>query len=74
MVAGFSTALALTRATDLIVSVPERHTASLRADMHSFALPLTLPAFTVAMLWHPRMDADPAHRWLRACLREVCAE
>jgi hypothetical protein len=24
------------------------------------------------MLWHPRMDADPAHRWLRECLREVC--
>ena len=74
MVAGFATALALARATDLIVSVPERHTASLRTDMHSFALPLTLPGFTVAMLWHPRMDADPAHRWLRACLREVCAE
>jgi DNA-binding transcriptional LysR family regulator len=74
MVAGFSTALALSRATELIVSVPERHTASLRADMHSFPLPLTLPAFTVAMLWHPRMDADPAHRWLRGCLREVCAQ
>ena len=72
IVAGFSTALALARATELIVSVPERHTASLRAGMHSFPLPLTLPAFTVAMLWHPRMDADPAHRWLRACLRDVC--
>lgn len=74
MVAGFSTALALARATDLIVSVPERHTVSLRADMHSFPLPLALPLFTVAMLWHPRMDADPAHRWLRGCLREVCAQ
>lgn len=74
MVAGFSTALALARATDLIVSVPERHTASLRAGMHSFPLPLALPLFTVAMLWHPRMDADPAHRWLRGCLREVCAQ
>jgi DNA-binding transcriptional LysR family regulator len=74
MVAGFSTALALVRATDLIVSVPERHTASLRAGMHSFSLPVALPAFTVAMLWHPRMDADPAHRWLRGCLREVCAQ
>ncbi|MFZ3203588.1 MAG: LysR substrate-binding domain-containing protein, partial [Pseudomonas sp.] len=74
MVAGFSTALALARATDLIVSVPERHTASLRAGMHSFALPLALPPFTVAMLWHPRMDADPAHRWLRECLREVCKQ
>lgn len=74
IVAGFSTALALARATDLIASVPERHTASLRADMRSFALPLSLPAFTVAMLWHPRLDADPVHRWLRGCLREVCSE
>lgn len=71
-VAGFSTALALARASELIASVPERHTASLRDGMHSFALPLPLPAFTVAMLWHPRMDVDPAHRWLRGCLREVC--
>ncbi|WP_283188279.1 LysR family transcriptional regulator [Pseudomonas sp. PMCC200344] len=74
IVAGFSTALALARATDLIASVPERHTASLRTGMHSFALPLSLPAFTVAMLWHPRLDADPVHRWLRGCLRDVCAE
>jgi DNA-binding transcriptional LysR family regulator len=74
IVAGFSTALALARATDLIASVPERHTASLRTGLHSFALPLSLPTFTVAMLWHPRLDADPVHRWLRGCLREVCAE
>ena len=74
IVAGFSTSLALARATDLIASVPERHTASLRTGMHSFALPLPLPAFTVAMLWHPRLDADPVHRWLRGCLREVCSD
>jgi DNA-binding transcriptional LysR family regulator len=74
IVAGFSTALALARNTDLIASVPERHTASLREGMHSFALPLSLPAFTVAMLWHPRMDSDPVHRWLRGCLREICAQ
>ncbi|BCX68724.1 LysR family transcriptional regulator [Pseudomonas izuensis] len=73
IVAGFSTALALARASDLIASVPERHTANLRAGMHSFALPLSLAEFTVAMLWHPRLDADPVHRWLRGCLREVCA-
>jgi len=28
----------------------------------------------VSMLWHPRLDADLAHRWLRGCLREVCAQ
>ncbi|EJM89814.1 MULTISPECIES: LysR family transcriptional regulator [unclassified Pseudomonas] len=74
IVAGFSTALALARATDLIAAVPERHTENLRAGMHSFALPVALPEFTVAMLWHPRLDADPVHRWLRGCVREVCAQ
>ncbi|WP_207284530.1 LysR family transcriptional regulator [Pseudomonas sp. FW300-N2A2] len=74
IVAGFSTALALARATDLIAAVPERHTENLRAGMHSFSLPVALPEFTVAMLWHPRLDADPVHRWLRGCVREVCAQ
>ncbi len=73
IVAGFATAVALARATDLIASVPERHTAALRAGMHSFELPFAIPDFTVSLLWHPRLDADPAHRWLRSCVREVCA-
>ena len=73
-VAGFSTALALARASDLIASVPERHTGPLRAGMHSFPLPVSTPEVTVSLLWHPRMDADPAHRWLRDCVRAVCTE
>ncbi|MFY3147776.1 LysR family transcriptional regulator [Achromobacter xylosoxidans] len=73
IVAGFSDALSLARGSDLIASVPERHTGNLRAGMHSFALPVEVPALTVSMLWHPRMDADPAHRWLRECVRQVCA-
>ncbi|MFQ6556080.1 LysR family transcriptional regulator [Pseudomonas sp. Lb2C1-1] len=72
-VPGFSSALGLARSSDLIASVPERYTASLRVGLHSFALPFPVPGFTIAMLWHPRMDADPVHRWLRGCLREVCA-
>lgn len=69
---GFATALALARSSDLVATVPERHTAVLREGMATFPLPVRSPAFTVSMLWHPRLDADPAHRWLRACLREVC--
>lgn len=72
-VGGFAAALALVRGTDLIVSVPERHTAGLRAGLHSFALPFAAPEVTVSLLWHPRLDADAAHRWLRGCVREVCA-
>jgi DNA-binding transcriptional LysR family regulator len=74
IVGGFSTALALARASDLIASVPERHTGKLRAGMRSFPLPVSTPEVTVSLLWHPRLDADPAHRWLRGCVREVCAE
>ena len=72
IVGGFSTALALARASDLIASVPERHTGNPRDGMHSFVLPFDTPGFTVSMLWHPRMQADPAHRWFRECVREVC--
>ncbi|NWF07446.1 LysR family transcriptional regulator [Pseudomonas salomonii] len=74
IVAGFATAIALARDTDLIASVPERYTAHQRDGLHSFALPVVVPSFTVAMLWHPRLDADVAHRWLRGCLREVCGQ
>jgi DNA-binding transcriptional LysR family regulator len=74
IVGGFSTALALARATDLIASVPERHTGTLRAGMHSFPVPVSTPPFTVSLLWHPRLNADPAHRWLRSCIQDVCRE
>lgn len=73
IVGGFSTALALARTSDLIASVPERHTEALRQGMHSFPLPVPTPEITISLLWHPRMDADPAHRWLRECVRDVCA-
>jgi DNA-binding transcriptional LysR family regulator len=73
IVGGFSTALALARATDLVATVPERHTGNLRAGMHSFTLPFSAPQLTVSLLWHPRLDADPAHRWLRGCVRDICA-
>jgi DNA-binding transcriptional LysR family regulator len=74
IVGGFAAALALARATDLIATVPERHSGPMREGMHSFALPLALPDFTVSLIWHPRLHADPAHRWLRSCVREVCGD
>lgn len=73
LVSGFSAALALARASNLVATVPDRHTGSLRQGMVTVSLPMPTTAFTVAMLWHPRLDADPAHRWLRSCVREVCS-
>ena len=74
IVGGFSIALALARASDLIASVPERHTGNLRVGMFSFSLPVPMPEVTVSLLWHPRLDADLAHRWLRGCVRDACAK
>ncbi|MEP6503631.1 MAG: LysR substrate-binding domain-containing protein, partial [Betaproteobacteria bacterium] len=72
-VGDFAAALALARGAGLVASVPERHTAHLRGGLHTFALPLPLAPFTVALLWHPRLESDPAQRWLRACVRDACA-
>lgn len=73
VVGSFATALSLARHSELIATVPERHTGNLRAGLHTFALPIATPGFTVSLLWHPRLDADPAQRWLRGCVREVCS-
>lgn len=73
VVGGFATAVALARGSDLIASVPERHSGNLRDGLHSFTLPFAMPAFTVSLLWHPRLDADQAHRWLRSVVLETCS-
>ncbi|MFB7505323.1 LysR family transcriptional regulator [Streptomyces broussonetiae] len=40
----------------------------------TFEIPLRLPVVSVGLAWHPRHDADPAHAWLRDCVRELMAE
>ena len=72
IVGGFSAALTLARGSDLIATVPERHSGVLLEGLRVFRLPFETPEITVSLLWHPRMDADPAHRWLRGVVRDVC--
>lgn len=33
---------------------------------------LRLNPSAMSRVWHPRLQADPAHQWLRACVRDVC--
>ena len=37
-------------------------------------LPFPSPAFDVGLVWHARLDADPASIWFRGLLREVIGE
>lgn len=73
-VGGFSGAVAMARESDLVATLPDRDTLALRAGTVVFPLPFEMPEITISLMWHPRMEADPAHRWLRGIVREVCAE
>ena len=68
VVENFAAALALARDTDLVASVPERQTGILRDGLFTFELPFAAPEVTVSLMWHPRLEADPAHRWLRGVI------
>ena len=40
--------------------------------LRAFELPIALQAVNIIQAWHPRMDNDPAHRWLRRTLKTFC--
>jgi hypothetical protein len=44
------------------------------AEVRSFPLPDLTEAITVSQMRHPRLDADPAHRWLRGLVLATCRE
>ena len=69
---GFAASLALVKGGELVASVPAKHTQNLRLGLHSFELPFDVPSMQVSMFWHPRMDGDQAHKWLRDCVQTVC--
>ena len=73
LVSGFATAIALARTSDLVASVPDHHTSGSRQGTVSFPLPWPVPDFLVSMMWHPRLEADLAHQWLRDRVRTACA-
>ncbi|RJF82337.1 LysR family transcriptional regulator [Azospirillum cavernae] len=73
-VANFADALAIVRTSDLVAAVPARLTEAARSGLASFELPVKTDALTISLAWHPRFDADPAHRWLRSVMRKACGQ
>ena len=77
IVPGFSAAIAVAQCSDLIAQVPASWFAGLQRRfggraLQGFALPVKTPPITVSQMWHPRMEVDPAHRWLRQQVLSVC--
>ncbi len=79
VVPGFSAALAIARASDLVALVTASFHNAAGEGLHrepsqAFPLPVQTEPITVSQIWHPRLDADPAHRWLRTMLLAVCRD
>jgi DNA-binding transcriptional LysR family regulator len=62
--------------TDLIATVPERLALQLAApfSLSLCALPATLPAAPIHLLWHARVQQDEGNRWLRAMVIDLFAD
>jgi DNA-binding transcriptional LysR family regulator len=43
-----------------------------RYALRTLEPPLSLPPFGFVLIWHPRLDADPAQLWLRQLFARVC--
>lgn len=80
VVPGFPDALEIVRQSDLVTHVPRSCLANLSDDsgeisgLRLFQLPVKTPEIAISAMWHPRLDADPAHRWLRDTVQSVCRE
>ncbi|ANN68423.1 LysR family transcriptional regulator [Bordetella bronchialis] len=74
VVPSFNTALSVAAATDLVALIPASYFEHLRerGTLRAFPLPMATEPITVSQMWHPRLDRDPAHRWLRGVVLEIC--
>jgi DNA-binding transcriptional LysR family regulator len=62
--------------TDLIAALSRRvaEPFARMLPLRLFEPPLRLRVSRVGMVWHDAVQDDPAHRWLRDVVTEVCAE
>jgi DNA-binding transcriptional LysR family regulator len=58
----------LVSGSDLIATVPRRLAERFARPLglQVLAVPFAMPPFRLSLLWHQRIDADPAHAWMRA--------
>ncbi len=57
--------------SDLIITLAERVARSVAAylPLRILPLPLSVPGFSMSLVWHPRHHNDPGHRWMRAMIQ-----
>lgn len=60
--------------TDYVSTMPRRLGVRLaeRYGLRALEPPLLLPSFGFVLIWHPRLDLDPAQVWFRQMFARVC--
>ena len=59
--------------TDMVMTVPERFAR--RHELQSFLLPVNdVPPVATHLYWHESTDQDPANRWMREQMIELCQQ
>lgn len=61
----------LLRHTDYVATLPSRLARHYADRLDIFELPFAARGFTLHAAWHPRLQNDPAHAWLRGVLASL---
>lgn len=63
----FSSAFALLQQTDALLTVPLHIAVNLKSTqkLHVIDIPFNVPTHKYWLLWHPKYDHEPSHRWTR---------
>ncbi|MDR6827681.1 DNA-binding transcriptional LysR family regulator [Bosea sp. BE271] len=75
VVPGFPDAITVASQSDLVALVPASCVGRdevVRQELVAFDLPVRTPEIAISAMWHPRMEADPAHRWMRETMIAAC--
>ena len=74
VVQSHTAALFIAAGSDMIATIGAslaRHAKSLNMAIETFELPVKTETLAISQAWHPRMDADLEHAWLRQQVRAV---
>lgn len=77
VVPGFHAAMMTAAASDIVAAVPlavAATAAQLGLKIRYFDLPIATPEVAITQAWHPRVDKDPGHIWLRNVVRRALVD
>lgn len=60
--------------TDMVAAVSARVATAFaeQLGLRTFAPPIKLPTSRIGQVWHEQLEHDPAQRWFRALIADVC--